>query len=132
MKKTILILVVSLVTMVGMLLTGCGGSSDGGDGTDYSDSNYVGTWKATDIAFADESADVEEEIGEWTITLNADGTGTMVAVDEEGTEETSELKWEPTDEGFKTTGDAKLKFTDQGDSTVQANMFGVDLTFKKQ
>ena len=59
------------------------------------------------------------------------GTGTCVAVDEEGVEETTEFTWEPTDEGFKTKGDMKLKFTDDGEQ-IHAKMFGVSLNFEKQ
>ena len=127
MKKTIIILAFAMAAMFCALLAGCG--SSGGDGADLSDSKYVGTWKAVNMSLEDESEDFGE--GQWTITLNDDGTGTCVAVDEEGVEETTTFTWEPTDEGFKTKGDMKLKFTDDGEQ-IHAKMFGVSLNFEKQ
>ena len=58
--------------------------------------------------------------------INGDGTGTI----DDG-EEVSEFTWEPTDEGFKTKGDMKLKFKDDGDN-IKAKILGADLTFAKQ
>ena len=111
MKKTIIILAFAMAVMFCVLLAGCGNS--GGGGADLSDSKYVGTWKAVNMSLEDES----EDFG--------------VAVDEEGVEETTTFTWEPTDEGFKTKGDMKLKFTDDGEQ-IHAKMFGVSLNFEKQ
>ena len=43
----------------------------------------------------------------------------------------TDFSWEPTDGGFKTTGDVKLKFKDDGDN-ITAKVIGVNLTFEKQ
>ena len=110
--------VAAIMALTVFAFTGCGG----GD-ADNSDSPYVGTWKATDMSLADESEAVEED---WILTINEDGTGTISNGDE-----TSEFTWEPTDEGFKTKGDMKLKFKADGD-TISAKIIGVKLTFEKQ
>jgi hypothetical protein len=57
-----------------------------------------------------------DEGGEWTMTLNGDGTGKFVSVENGGEPETTDITWELTDEGFRTKGDTKLKFTDEGDN----------------
>ena len=124
MKKIISLVLITVMAVSMLALVSCGGEKE-----DLSDSKYVGTWKAVNMSLEDESEDFGE--GQWTITLNDDGTGTCVAVDEEGVEETTEFTWEPTDEGFKTKGDMKLKFTDDGEQ-IHAKMFGVSLNFEKQ
>ena len=63
---------------------------------------------------------------EFTLVIKGDGTGELVS---EG--ETSSFTWEPTDKGFKTDGDMKLDFTDDGDK-IKATVIGADLTFEKQ
>ena len=122
MKKRLAILL-SFAMVLTFALAACGGG-----GGDVSDSKYVGTWVSDTMSLAGESGDFDNAI---TLVLNDDGTGTCVAVDEEGVEETTEFTWEPTDEGFKTKGDMKLKFTDDGEQ-IHAKMFGVSLNFEKQ
>ena len=56
------------------------------------------------------------------------GDGTGEIVDEEGT---SKVTWELTSNGFKTKGDTKLTFTDDGDR-IKTKVIGVDLIFEKQ
>jgi predicted small lipoprotein YifL len=119
MKKIFSITVMLLMVTVILLLAACGGSGK----TDLSDSKYVGTWKAEKMALKDES---EELSGEWILTLNGDGTGKSVS---EG--ETTSITWELTDGGFRTKGDTKLKFKDDGDN-IKTKILGVDLVFKKQ
>lgn len=120
MRKGLLITcILGMFLMIG--LTACG-SSSGGD-ADYSDSKYVGSWVGTDISLADESEDFG---GDYTLTLNADGTGTF-----DGEGETSSFTWEPTDEGFKTDGDLKTKFTDDGDG-IKTSILGVALHFVRE
>ena len=104
MKKTISIAVVLLMVLSVLLLSGCGGSSS----ADLSDSKYIGTWKATTMALQDESEALDTD---YTLTLKEDGTGQFVS--EEGTDN---ITWELTDNGFRTKGDTKLKFTDDGDN----------------
>ncbi len=120
MKKTITLLVCTvMIISCFALLTACGG----GNGEDLSDSKYVGTWKASTMALEDES---EALSAEWILTLNPDGTGQFVSE-----EETTDVTWELTDEGFKTKGDTKLKFTDDGDN-IKTKILGVDLIFERQ
>ena len=119
MKKTISIAVVLLMVLSVLLLSGCGGSSS----ADLSDSKYIGTWKATTMALQDESEALDTD---YTLTLKEDGTGQFVS--EEGTDN---ITWELTDNGFRTKGDTKLKFTDDGDN-IKTKIIGVDLIFEKQ
>ena len=121
MKRTLSIAVALLMVLSVFLLAGCGGS--GGSSADLSDSKYVGTWKATTMALKDETEPLE---GEWILTLNADGTGQFVSE-----EETSNITWELTSDGFKTKGDTKLTFKDDGDN-IKSKVIGVDLIFEKQ
>ena len=126
MKKTIIILAFAMAAMFCVLLTGCGSS---GGGEDLSDSEYIGTWKAVSMSMGDEKESVEGM--EATLTLNGDGTGTLVSADEENGEETSEFTWEPTDEGFKTKGDVKMKFTYDG-KQLHGKVTIATLDFEKQ
>ena len=120
MKRTVSIAVVMLMILSALLLAGCGGSSSSAD---LSDSKYVGTWKVSSIALNEESENLDEN---WVLTLKEDGTGQLTSE-----EETSDFTWELTDTGFKTKGDVKLKFTDDGDK-IKAKIIGVDLIFEKQ
>ena len=120
MKRTISAAVIVSIIMSMLLLASCGGNSSSAD---LSDSKYVGTWKATTMALKDESESLDHE---WTLTLKEDGTGQFI--DEEGT---NDITWELTDSGFKTKGDTKLKFTDDGDN-IKTKIIGVDLIFEKQ
>ena len=120
MKRTISIVVVLLMLLSVLLLAGCGGS---GSSADLSDSKYVGTWKATTMELKDES----EALGdEWILTLKEDGTGQFV-----DSESTQNITWELTSDGFKTKGDTKLTFKDDGDN-IKTKIIGVDLIFEKQ
>ncbi len=119
MKRRMSIALVLLLVMSALLLAGCGGGSS----TDLSDSKYVGTWKATTLELMDESSALGSD---FTLTLNGDGTG-QYASDEEITD----ITWELTDNGFRTKGDTKLKFTDDGDN-IKTKILGVNLIFEKQ
>ena len=118
MKKIVSIALAAVMVLTALALTACGSS-----GSDLSDSKYVGSWKAVSMSVGDES---EAPDGEWMLTVNDDGTGTL----DDGSE-ISEFTWEPADGGFKTKGDVKLKFKDDGDN-ITAKVIGVTLTFEKQ
>ena len=60
------------------------------------------------------------------MTINGDGTGTLA-----GGEDSSEFTWQPTDGGFKTKGDVKTTFKDDGDK-IKTKVIGVELIFEKQ
>lgn len=116
MKKVLSVLLV--LTFALLTFTACGGGKG-----DLKDSKYLGTWKCDKVTLKEAG----EKLGdEWTITLKDDGTGTSVA-----SGETSEFTWEPVDGGFKTKGDLKLTFKDDGDN-IKAKLFGVGLVFIKQ
>ena len=83
----------------------------------------LGLSTATTLALKDES----EELGaSYVLTLNGDGTGQFV--DEE---DISYITWELTEDGFRTKGDTKLRFTDDGDN-IKTNIIGVDMIFERQ
>lgn len=120
MKKTTILLGLIFVISC-MVLAGCGGS--GGDSSaDLSDSKYLGTWQAESMSLGDDSEAFEDEV---FMTLNGDGTGVMTSADEE-----SSFTWEEIDGGFKTAGDVKMTFTDEGDGFV-GKVIGVELHFVK-
>ncbi len=121
MKKKLAILL-SITMVFAFALAACGG----GGGGDVSDSKYVGTWESGSMSFAEE----EEALGGYTLTLNDDGTGTFAGVNEEGVEETSDITWSLTNDGFKTEGGAKMKFTDDGDG-IKTKILGVELHFTR-
>ena len=126
MKKKIAILI-SLMMVLTFALAACGG---GGGGEDLSGSKYLGTWKAESVSVGEESEGLGDE-GSYTLTLNGDGTGTFVSIDEDGTEEVSEVTWSETSDGFKTKGDTKLTFTDDGDG-IKTSLLGIGLHFTKE
>ena len=124
MKKIIAMAALVVLVFSALALTACGGSSNASSSaTDYSDSKYVGTGKPAELTLKDQSGEFD---GEWTIVLNADGSGQ--SIDEEGT---TDFTWKPTNDGFKTKGDSKLTFTDEGDN-IKTKILGVNVIFEKQ
>ena len=121
--KKIMAILLSAVMVLTFALAACGG----GGNADLSDSKYVGTWVCNSVSLGDASEDFSG--ASWTMTLNGDGTGTLVATDESGAEEeVQNITWEPTNEGLKTKGDTKLKFEDE-DGGIETKMLGVELHF---
>jgi hypothetical protein len=123
MKKKLAILM-GLMMVMCFTFAACGGGSN----ADLSDSKYVGTWEATSITAGDVSEDLGG--GVYNLTLNGDGTGVFYSKSPEGEEETDNITWVLTDDGFKTKGDTKLTFTDDGDG-IKANVFGAELHFAR-
>ena len=115
MKKIISLLCAAAVLLT--LLTACGGSKD------LSQSKYLGTWKAVTVGFKDEVEDFDDE---FLVTLNPDGSASVVS---EG--ETSNCTWSETGSGFKLKGDTKLTFKDDGDG-VAYTLMGAKIHFEKQ
>ena len=122
MKKKLAILL-SLAMVLTFALAACGGGGSG----DVADSKYVGTWKADSASFIGESGDLDHE---FVLTLNSDGTGTLTGTDEDGVEEVSNITWSLINGGFKTKGDAKMKFVDDGDG-IKSKILGADLHFSR-
>ena len=123
MKKKLVILI-SLAMVFTFAFAACGGGSE-----DLSDSKYVGTWVADSMSFAGESGGIDG--GVFKLTLNGDGTGNFTSIEADGTEEVSNITWSLTDGGFKTKGDTKMKFTDDGDG-IKSKIMGVDLHFSRE
>ncbi len=120
MKKKIAVMISFMMVMT-FALAACGG----GD-ADVSDSKYVGAWQAESVSLGEESGDLDG--GVFTLTLNGDGTGSFDSVADDGTEEHSDVTWVLTGDGFKTQGDTKMKFTDDGDG-IKTKLLGVELHF---
>ena len=119
MKRCISLIVISMMILSALMLAACGGGSS----EDLSDSKYVGTWRASSVSVVGETGDIEDES---ILTINGDGTGTLAGDGEE-----SSFTWEPTDDGFKTKGDVKLTFKDDGDN-IKADVLGIELVFERQ
>ncbi len=117
MKKLTIAAVAVLVVAL-LALAACSSGSK-----DLSNSKYVGTWKATELSLGENTGALEEE---WTITLKGDGSGTSV-----GPDSNESFTWEPTSNGFKTKGDIKLTFVDDGDN-IKTKVIGVDIHFVRQ
>lgn len=120
MKKK-LVIMLSVVMVLTFAFAACGGGSS----EDLSDSKYVGTWEMQSMSLGEESEDLGEG---YTLVLNGDGTGTFTGVDDDGNEEVSDITWSPTSDGFKTKGDSKMTFTDDGDG-IKTKILGVELHF---
>ena len=127
MKKVVSYLLCVAVLVSCLALTACGGKKKS-ESADLTGSKYLGTWKTTGITFMDESEALDEsnDLSEVTLTLLEDGTGHM-----DSAEEVSKFTWEEVDGGFKTSGDVKMTFKDEGEG-IKANIIGVDLYFEKQ
>lgn len=121
MKKKIVVLTLAMAAMLCLLLAGCG--SSGGDGGDYSDSPYIGTWKAVSVSIGDTEEPFTDKCD---LIVNSDGTGSMTDA-----ENVSEFTWAPTDEGFKTKGDVKMTFKGDGEK-ISGKVLGANLNFEKQ
>lgn len=121
MKKFISILVITIIVLSALAFTACGGG--GSSDEDLANSKYVGTWTNTSISFGEASGELDDE---FTIVLNDDGTGKIVSGDE-----TWDFTWKLTSDGFKTDGDMKMTFTDDGDN-IKSTILGADLVFEKQ
>ena len=122
MKKKTAVLA-GLMMVMCFAFAACGGSKQ-----DLSDSKYLGEWQASSMSVGDTSGGIEG--GVWTLTLNEDGTGTFVSTEADGKEEVSKIKWQQTDDGFKTSGDTRLTFKDDGDG-IKTSIMGVELHFSR-
>ena len=120
LRRTIIVACCVIIASLGIALTGCGG------GDKYADSPYVGTWVANVAEYAGVEVDVAEIIGAFEITLNADGSASML---EEG--ETLECDWEPTDSGVTMKDSTQVDLTYE-DGKLVTEMSGVTFYFEKK
>lgn len=110
-----------LICACALALFACGGGSNASS-EDLANSKYVGTWKVDTISFKDQSETFDTE---WTIILEADGTGKSISTDESG-----DFTWELTNNGFKTKGSMNTEFVDDGDA-ITTTVIGATLSFNK-
>lgn len=120
LRRTIIVACCVIIASLGIALTGCGG------GDKYADSPYVGTWVANVAEYAGVEVDVADIIGAFEITLNADGSASML---EEG--ETLECDWEPTDSGVTMKDSTQVDLTYE-DGKLVTEMSGVTFYFEKK
>lgn len=122
LRRTIIVACCVIIASLGIALTGCGGGDEG----KYADSPYVGTWVANVAEYAGVEVDVADIIGAFEITLNADGSASML---EEG--ETLECDWEPTDSGVTMKDSTQVDLTYE-DGKLVTEMSGVTFYFEKK
>ena len=121
MKKVIAVICCMVMAASCFLMAGCGG-------TDMSDSKYLGKWQATIAEYGGSKLGVDDALGgEFSFTLNADGTVDVVVT---GDKESG--KWSETDNGIKfEEGDEELNFVEE-DGNLTLNYSGMKLTFEKE
>ena len=127
LRRTIIIACCVIIASLGIALTGCGGN-----GGKYADSPYVGEWVANVAEYAGIEMDVADVGGSFEITLNADGSASMLIKgpdSEEGA--TEECEWEPTEGGMEIKGSLPLEFTDK-DGKLVTEMSGVTYYLDKK
>lgn len=123
LKRTIIVACCVIIATLGIALTGCGG---GEAEEKYADSPYLGKWTANVAEYAGVEVDVNDIIGAFEITLNADGSATML---EEG--ETLDSEWEPTENGVKMMdSSSEVNFTYE-DGKLVTEQSGVTFYFEK-
>lgn len=120
LRRTIIVACCVIIASLGIALTGCGSDDK------YADSPYVGTWAAKTAEYSGVEVDVAEVIGAFEITLNADGSASML---EEG--ETLECDWEPTDSGVTMKDSTQVDLTYE-DGKLVTEMSGVTFYFEKK
>lgn len=102
MKKLLIMLFCVIIASLGIMLTGCGNSSDDND-TEIDGSMYEGKWAAGIVEVEGVEYNAEDLMASIEFTFNADATGTYIVNGEQ-----LDIKWEPTEDG--------LKFDDGGSS----------------
>ena len=125
MKKALSTFLCVVLIVSCFALAGCGSKK----GTaDLSGSKYVGTWVISNLSIMEENDSVTEsdDLSKVTLTLLEDGTGHMDSPDE-----VSNFTWEEVDGGFRTSGDVRINFKDEGDGIV-GKVIGVELHFVKK
>ena len=97
-------------------------------GAKYADNEYLGTWKATTATMSGISLDVSKTIGEFSITLEKDGSvrATIGKDKEKG-------KWEETENGFKLKdSSSEMEFTTTEKGKAKVEYQGMTLVFEQQ
>lgn len=125
MKKTLTILCALIITISCIALAGCG---KGGNGTDASDSPYLGTWKAVTAEALGQEVPIAEVLDyDLTLTLNADGSAQL-----EADGEVANGKWSESGTEVKVSGsDMNMTLKDEG-GKLSTSIVGVTIYFEKQ
>ena len=120
MKKTLLMILCLMALLIAcVVLAGCGGSSDGGEISP--DSPYIGTWQA-------QEQDINEVLeGDYTFTLNEDGSAKHIYADEE-----QDAVWYETKSGIHIKGDDVDMDLDSAEDALTVKILGVTIFFEKQ
>lgn len=114
------LLLVLAVCAVMLLASACGAK--------YADSEYLGTWKAASASMSGISLDLSKSVGEFSLTLNEDGS-----VDAVVGEDKEKGKWEETDQGFKIKdSSAEMEFQKTDNGKVKTEYQGMNITFEKK
>lgn len=121
MKKAFAVFCAMAVIASCLLMCGCGG-------TDMSDSKYLGKWQATTAEYSGMKLGVEDALGgEFSFTLNDDGTVDLVVT---GDKESG--KWSETENGIQfEEGDETMAFNDE-DGKLVLDYSGMKLIFEKE
>ena len=119
MKKKLVIFCCLIIATAGICLSGCGDK--------YADSPYVGTWKATTAESQGMELNVDDIIGEFILTNEADGTCTVTLQGEDSTG-----SWEPSENGFIVDSNGDMEFKLVSDNEVTIEYTGVLIHFQKQ
>lgn len=107
-----------VVAVMVMSFASCGG-------TDMSDSPYIGTWTATTAEYSGIEVSVESIFGgEFSFTLNEDGSCKLIVGEENETG-----KWSETETGFNV--EDEFDFTVDGDS-ASLDYDGVSIYFERK
>ena len=117
-KKLIVVCFLAAIVAAGIALTACGDK--------YADSPYVGTWNATTADYNGMEIKVESLLGEFKMTIKADGTCDVLFGGEE-----KEGNWEPSENGFIIDSQSDMEFiSDNG--KLYVNYSGVVIHFEKE
>ena len=84
-----------------------------------------------DLVISYGASDVNADGEDKREVLRSLASSSVLLFGSNGEEETTQFNWELTDKGFKTTGDMKMIFTDNGD-TISGKILGANLIFEKQ
>ena len=122
MKKILAMLCCIAVIATCVFAAGCGG-------TDMSGSKYLGKWQATTAEYSGFKIGVEDALGgEFSFTLNDDGTIDLLVSGEE-----QSGKWSETENGIKIEdSEQELELTEDDNGNLVMNYSGMALTFEKE
>lgn len=115
MKKMCSVVAILAVVLV---VAGCG--------SQYVDSEFVGVWQATKAEKSDVTVNVEDVFGVMSLTLEANGKGTLMV----GSHKTA-CQWKPLEKGAEVTAeDWTLTFKQTKDNVIASDFNGITISFE--